>query len=236
MKTRVVLFMLLLPLFGFSQKHSIDVVGSFDWTYRALMSRSLMGDQVVASRMNEIPKYNWRAGINYNRQLSEKWFLKTGARLAKVGYKTKKQVVFFDNDQTAEPGDENDLDLSFTRQFSYDFLFLEIPIMFRYEFSQKKWTPFVEGGLSTSYYLSTKETLSINEEEVFSESTNQSDAFIPINLVANFSTGLNYNIAEHWQLFGQVVFRYHLNPIVKDGNMKEHLYNLGWAMGMRRKF
>lgn len=232
MKTEAILIVFFLPLFGYSQTNSIDLIGSLDLTYRALITQEFIGDNIIEERQDEVPKLNWRAGFNFNQQLFEKWFLKTGLRLASVGYRSAKKELRFGDQHDGSGG----FDETSTRiqQLTIDYLFLEIPLMLRYEWQREKWAPFVEGGVSTSYYLVTRLTTSIDNDDT-TRLDNQSDAAIPIYFVANASFGMNYNISEQWQAFGQSIFRFHLNPISKEV-IKEYLYGLGLEMGVRRKF
>lgn len=232
MKTEAILIVFFLPLFGYSQTNSIDLIGSLDLTYRALITQEFIGDNIIEERQDEVPKLNWRAGFNFNQQLFEKWFLKTGLQLASVGYRSAKKELRFGDQHDGSGG----FDETSTRiqQLTIDYLFLEIPLMLRYEWQREKWAPFVEGGISTSYYLVTRLTTSIDNDDT-TRLDNQSDAAIPIYFVANASFGMNYNISEQWQAFGQSIFRFHLNPISKEV-IKEYLYGLGLEMGVRRKF
>jgi hypothetical protein len=232
MKTEAILIVFFLPLFGYSQTNSIDLIGSLDLTYRALITQEFIGDNIIEERQDEVPKLNWRAGFNFNQQLFEKWFLKTGLQLASVGYRSAKKELRFGDQHDGSGG----FDETSTRiqQLTIDYLFLEIPLMLRYEWQREKWAPFVEGGVSTSYYLVTRLTTSIDNDDT-TRLDNQSDAAIPIYFVANASFGMNYNISEQWQAFGQSIFRFHLNPISKEV-IKEYLYGLGLEMGVRRKF
>lgn len=232
MKTEAILIVFFLPLFGYSQTNSIDLIGSLDLTYRALITQEFIGDNIIEERQDEVPKLNWRAGFNFNQQLFEKWFLKTGLQLASVGYRSAKKELRFGDQHDGSGG----FDETSTRiqQLTIDYLFLEIPLMLRYEWQREKWAPFVEGGVSTSYYLVTRLTTSIENDDT-TRLDNQSDAAIPIYFVANASFGMNYNISEQWQAFGQSIFRFHLNPISKEV-IKEYLYGLGLEMGVRRKF
>jgi hypothetical protein len=232
MRTKLALFALLLPFFGYSQKNSIDLIGSFDLSYRALISQDFLGDSFIAEREGEVPKLNWRAGFNFNQRLSEKWFLKTGLRFASVGYRSAKKELRFGDQHDGSGG----FDETSTRiqQLTIDYFFLEVPIMIRYEWKQEKWSPFFEGGISSSYYLVTRLTTSIDDDDT-TRLDNQSDAAIPIYFVANASLGMNYNISEQWQAFGQSIFRFHLNPISNEV-IKEYLYSLGLEMGIRRTF
>ena len=67
MKAKAILIVFFLPLFGYSQTNSIDLIGSLDLTYRALIIQEFIGDNIIEERQDEVPKLNWRAGFNFNQ-------------------------------------------------------------------------------------------------------------------------------------------------------------------------
>lgn len=238
MKAKTILFFLCLPLFGVSQNNSIDIYGSLDWTYRYLTSGDEFGGKdspFLTVRDDETPELNWALGFNYNRKISRKWYLKTGIRFAVLGYETGIRYLYWPSEYDDEGNFVDDPDLPSAVKWDFDYFFLEVPILFRYEWNQKTWIPFVEAGISPSIYLTTKQTTFSGGERT-QEYGDQT--FMHLNrfhMAGNFSLGISRNISTNWQLFGQSVFRYHLTTLA-DSIIEEYLYSLSWEMGIRRKF
>jgi len=98
----------------------------------------------------------------------------------------------------------------------------------------KKLIPFFELGVSPSIYLTTRVTskTDIGDSTAFNKN-NQTD-FNQFHLVGYISMGLNYNLNENIQFFGQPIFRYHLTELV-DAPIEEHFYVAGIEVGLRKK-
>jgi len=243
MKTTHFFFLLLLiPFLSFGQKNqSIDFVGGFDYTYRTLDTDSqeeIFVNLVEDRNGDEAARANWRVGVNYNKKLTKSIFLKTGLRLASKGYKGETQgglrwgsqhdgMGGFDPDADPESGFEE-------VQINTNYWFLSIPIAARFEFNEKKWSPFVEVGLVPSIYLVTRNQ-QIAEEESSTMSFNEIPAGLNrIHFVGFASFGLNYTLNEKLQLFGQPSFRYHITTLA-DAPLDEHLYSVGIELGVRKR-
>lgn len=227
MKTKLILLFLCLPFLGIGQfSSSLDVIIGSEYSYRHLLTTSSedSGVQFTIDRKDlESPKYNWRFGVNYNKKLSQKFYLKTGLRLARGGYVLNQfyalqygtqhdgQGGFDPNAPTLE--EFNDLNIS------YNYLFVEIPIVGRYQLSEKKWSPFIEFGVSPMISLEKSNLRTYNK----------------FHLASNLSVGVNYTPFEKVQFFAQPIFRYHFTNLVDDTPIKEHLYNYGLEFGARWK-
>lgn len=233
----IFLLVLFLPVFTFAQFGStIDFIGSLEYSYRHLHLNTshLAGTSTVLEKREngESAKTNWRFGFNYNQRLANKFYLKTGIRWASMGYKGRKLDAIWASQHdgmggfTPLPNGINET------QFIWDYWFLEIPLVGRYEFASGRWTPFVEMGVSPSIYLTTRRNFVTNlgEEVALLKENN----FNPLHLVGSISAGINYTLSDEWQLFGQPIFRYHLTPI-EDTPIQQRLYSYGLEMGIRRK-
>lgn len=232
----IFLSLLLIPTFLFSQsKSSIDIVGSADFSYRHLTAgdenaTSLISNQELVDFLNgrQMGRFKARFGFNYNRQISQKIFLKTGLRLANVGYINEFRVSGFSPEDT---------------RLSNEHLFVEVPIVIRYEAPQdEKITLFLEAGFSPHIYLSTK-TQDVDTGEITEEPMDFAEEgfFNRLHWVGSFSAGLNYNLNNKWQLFGQPVFRYHFTSLNDLSELSaplpftiERLYTIGFEFGVRR--
>lgn len=235
MKNLLLLVWCSFPLFLFSQSNSkLELLGSIDLSYRNFGNSGL----VQSVRSEEIPKLNFHFDITYNQRLKEKIWLKIGLGFASMGSKSKKKELIggLDSQGNFDP-------FLLTGEFfqsKYSYHFLEIPIAFRYEFSQKKIKPFIEVGLVTKYYLQSMGKFFKNE--------NQIDKFIrreekvkPIQFAPTLSFGLSYEISEKWELVLQPNSTYHLTQTFKEsadlslsnGLVKEHQWSVGLAVALR---
>lgn len=87
----LVTLILIIPFLGFCQiNQSIDFVSGIEYSYRNLATASqneIMSVILESRDQTETGKLNWRIGFNYNQRLTDRIFLRTGLRLASVGYK-----------------------------------------------------------------------------------------------------------------------------------------------------
>lgn len=235
----LIILLMSIPFVGLAQmKHSVDLIGGVDYSYRHLSTSSedatVIG--IFDNRNNkESGKSNWRIGANYNLGLTEKIFLRTGLRLSSVGYKGEKRTDLRWPDETNVFGEwVPDPNLPREVQIIYDYWFIDIPIVGRFEISEQSLSPFVELGMSPSIYV-TRRTQSITD---LGTDTNFQKGnvhnFNRLHLVGFASAGLNYSITDTYQLFGQAAFRYHLTKMV-DAPISEYLFNYGIEFGIRRQ-
>ncbi|MEZ4951675.1 MAG: outer membrane beta-barrel protein [Saprospiraceae bacterium] len=226
------------PIFSQSNQ-SLDIITGIDLSFRYLNQEG-DGQQVqnVLEGRNEgeTPKLNWRFGFNYNLKVSQKLFIKSGLRLASVGYNGKKLTgLKWGSEYDGMGGWIHDPSLPHEIQFKYDYWFLEIPVALRYEIKESKWSPYFELGIAPSFYLGelvTKKT-DIGKEVEFTD--NSIYDYQKIHLVGLIAFGVNYNLSQKLQLFGQPTFRYHFAKLF-EAPIEEYLYNGGLEIGLRRRF
>lgn len=226
----IIAFVICFPFIAFSQKKaSIDVLGGVEFS-------SINLDNSYSWRdVKDSGKMNWRFGLNYNRQLTNKFFLKTGLRLASVGYNGAIKTLKWPSEVDSLGNWVPDPTLNHKRQYIYDFWYLDIPLAGRFEFSGKKLTPFMEAGVSPHIYLFTKEKTVTDFETTVDNKSGDDHANIKnIQLVGSFSFGVNYNASKKTQLFFQPIFRYHLTKLF-DSEYEDHLFNYGVEFGIRKQ-
>jgi len=221
MKNTIFAILILFPIILSSQiNSSIDFIAGIDYNFRTLNTND--DSETVAKIMNyrkdETGRLNWRIGLNYNKKLTTKIFLKSGLRLASVGY------AMFDSKNS------NWLEIHSTS----DYWYLEIPITGRYEFSNKKLSFFFELGLAPNIYLTTFDKAKTDLDKELKFRRNRNSYFNNLQFVSIVSAGLNYNLTDQLQLFGQPIFRYHLTKLY-DAPIEEHLNSYGLEFGIRKK-
>jgi len=233
----ILLFILCIPSLMFAQQNSsIDFVGGIGSSFRNLKITStnttFLGIH-ERREMEETPKANWRLGFHYNRPIANQIHFKTGIRLASFGFKGEKKTdLRWASCHDGEGGFTPCTGGATEIQFVPNFLFLEVPIMARIAFNDKKWQPYIELGIAPALYLTTRTKVITNlDKEVF---TTQEGAANQFQLFGNAATGINYHLSTSWQFFGQLSFSYQLTPI-SDAPIKQHLFFYGMELGVRKE-
>jgi hypothetical protein len=226
---------------------SVGFIGGIDYTYRHIGGADSQSAIFKEVRNSEKGNINWRFGVELNEIIKSTLVLKTGARLMSLGYHKDINVNFGDlrwglqHDGNggyyglSSGGDLSSGENSYDFTVSNNYWFIELPLVVRYEFSDKKFTPYAEAGVAPAYYLLDRNIVtSDGEREVTTTTPRESNSPVQrIQLEGILAFGFNYNIKESIQLFGQPTFRYHLTKMW-DTDLKEHLWSAGLEIGVRK--
>lgn len=217
------------------QKFSIDLVIGEQIGYRWLRSGDdELSTQIVIDNRNgrEKPGFFPRYGLDCNIRLNEKTWFKTGLRLAREGYLIQKTQV-----QWGSQNNNGVWDPSLPSGEPYDFIrlygvneYLEIPLTLRKEYSGKKLTPYVEGGLSLNYYLASA-TLETKGLQITRERY-QNDYIRKFHPAVQLSFGLNHRIGAQIMFFAQATIRQHIIALGATP-VREFGFNAGLETGLR---
>ncbi|HOY06641.1 MAG TPA: hypothetical protein PLO67_14635 [Saprospiraceae bacterium] len=215
MKKWTLLPLLLLPLLVHAQtRASVDVLFSPDYSWL----KTLETIQIAG-----------RFGINVNVKLTERLHLKTGMRLARAGYTTGKSGLRYESEYATGTW-VPDPSLPHRAEFIHHYLLLEWPVMGRLEWNRRKWSPFMEIGMSPVLFLSGRTTqITDFETKTIKENLVGVSTF---QLAGNLAFGYNYQVNQKIQVFGQPTFRYLLTKL-KKAQAGHHLYSIGLEMGCR---
>lgn len=213
-------------LFGQNQ---LGFLGSADLTNCNYGLNSFNG----SIRNTKEAKFNTHFAINYHQNLKENVWLKIGVGFTSSGYQqnTVGSEIRYGSQHDGEGG--FNASLPFVEiNIKYDHHFLEIPVALRFDFSDKKLTPFIEIGVSTMYYL---QTVSILESKDISKSVdrNRSNQINQIQIAPTFAFGCSYSLNEKWTVFVQPNIRYHLTKMVDTPATGEHQWGTGLGLGLR---
>ncbi|MEM9918235.1 MAG: outer membrane beta-barrel protein [Bacteroidota bacterium] len=211
---------------------AIDLVLGIDYGFRTFKHLGEPEDQLAVVRQRshiEKPSYNLRIGFNYNRLLSDRWAIKTGLRLINPGFRSGSSIDI-------REGDDWKLENSQFAQDGYDYrfqyLFLEIPTMFRYVYSRNWCKSYLEAGLSHNFYLHSK----INQQrEGEAQSFKGRQNLKPYNISAALAIGGEILLERQWSIFIQMGAHYQLTPL-REQQVKEYLVSLGLESGWRMMF
>jgi Outer membrane protein beta-barrel domain len=229
----------LLTQSAFAQfKSSLELISGADMTYRTAQTSVDSLQFVIKSRnTNEKPRMNWRFGLNYHVQITERFGLKTGLRYATAGYLLSKQNDLRWPSQHNQnggydpnlPGEGKDVSLWFR------YSFIEIPVAVRYQLNApsatRRFSSYLEGGIAPNLYRSTKFVSKLDDQK--SSNTISESSVQKLHWVAQISYGLTYQFKNADALFFQPIARFHLNK-TKNAAVQEHLYSFGVELGYRK--
>jgi len=236
-------FVFSFSIIGFAQSNStIDVMMGGEYTFR-LLNFSKEASQLVSSDI-----YNrddgfiiHRFGFNFNHELFPNFYLKTGIRYTEGGFKYDFPELIFVNQYESTSGviieATDPALLNYPDYNKNSYLFLEFPIIGRYEYKTTKFSPFIEAGISPNIYLNTKlKTVYPSGSDRPNTVEYQENELLKINtlqFVASISFGYNYHLNDSFTIYGQPIIRYHLTALA-DTPVKYYLYNIGLELGLRK--
>ncbi|BDS11212.1 hypothetical protein [Aureispira anguillae] len=116
---------------------------------------------------------NYRFGLDYQRALIPRLFAKAGIRFSNWNLKT-----INDTNESAMLETWN----------------VEIPLAFQYHLGQKKWSPYIEGGINAIIGLA------------------YHDNMTSLSLAAHIGLGLSYQASDRISVYGQLSSRAHFIP------------------------
>ena len=203
--------------------YSFDIVGSIDYTN--------INEPFSTSFYAVDSKINFRFGGNFNVKIKEKSFLKTGIRYVEVGYKEDIDDLRWPS-EIGPNGYEPDPTLPKYFDNVIDQKFIEIPILFRYDFVDKKFGLYVEAGVSPHIHLSTRNK-STSNLGTFTSNIDGQDKRFNMSYIIGFGT--NYTLSNTLQLFVQPTFRlYPANTAPLNLGLTRRSF--GVEFGIRRGF
>jgi len=237
-KHLILALLCVLPYLSIAQSNtSIDLVVGGDLGYRftqidpedptAESIQAILDDRVIM-------KPNGRIGLNINRKLTQTFYIRLGVQYANPGIRTRKDDLILpdqiDSSGTFIPNDP----LNEVAQAKWSYHFIQVPLVGRLELRKGKLVPFVEAGVLPSFYLFTRYELS-TEQQVLSSRQDQEDPGIYnyFQLAGLVSAGVNYQVTEKLQLFGQPIFRLHFTPQASEALVIQRLYGVGVEAGIR---
>lgn len=216
-------------------QNSFSLVMGVENGYRLLYKKGLaLSDRFEADTrdQSEIPKLNYRLGVDYHQRLFKRFFIKTGVRFAQLGYRTPQSEIVWPSEIDPVTGEIiDDPSLPQWLLIKYEYYFLEIPLMLRLHLSKNKVQPFVGLGLSSHIFLYAQER-SLTDQGRSIRQDELSD-YNAIQFSANATLGLEFLRNERLRFFAQLMARYHLTNLIQGDPIQEHLYNYGLEAGIR---
>lgn len=217
-------------------KSSVDFVLGYDYSIR-MLNENIVDEEAVEMianrKRNENPKDAIRIGFNFNYNLSEALYIKTGLRYTNPGFKTS-PVYPFDpevndvNTFTKTPVTRFDTIVGNSLKFNYNFI--EIPLVFRYDYSVQFCRAYIEGGMSGNFYSGTRVKRVFTDERI--DRTTVKEDFRNFNWAAHFSVGADLLVEDEYSIFLQFNTKLFFNDI-RNELIEERLVSVGFATGFR---
>ena len=118
------------------------------------------------------------------------------------------------------------------------YTYLEIPVIFGYEFKRKKITYSLKGGLITGFLLNAKgKTISLIDNTAITDFDKNSLPFLKTNFTLLFAFGISYNLNTKINLFAEPYYRHTVGSMFnKNYEIYRKHYSFGLKLGIRYVF
>jgi len=227
MKKIIIYFcFLFFPFFAISQFNtSVDFIVSVDYT-----------NVSTSFGTTEERGLNFRVGGNFNFRVFDKVTMKTGIRFAQLGSTLKMDDLRWPS-EFGPSGWMPDPALPRYRHISTIKRYIEVPLIGRFEFGHKKFSYYLEFGISPHLFLKTKvtKTSNLGSEIVINNNTINIEKRILMGYVIGL--GFNYKLSEKLQLFAQPTMRMYSNSAPSTTSVAgftSRYISFGLEFGIRR--
>ena len=202
------------------KKHHIGFSLSPDYCFRKVKSNVENNWIKEAFDTLEVGKLGYTFGITYQYALRKKIDLVSGLLFSDKGEKTRKQY-------TSTPTPFN---------YNNHFYYLDIPILFKYNFLDKKIKLFASAGVSCNIFLTHRMTQITGYTSDDVKVNNYSKTGIsPINFAMIGSVGLECPLTNKWSFKLEPTYRRSVSSFSK-APIKKYLYSVGLNFGFFTSF
>jgi hypothetical protein len=179
---------------------------------------------------------NYRVGLHYNQRLSTNWYLRTGIRFANLGYRKTTPGIW---DSCTEKDKAGILcgffgfgEFPRYDELIYQYQFIEVPLLLRFQWTHNQWGFFVEAGGAIQYQARLRNILIRNDSE--SLVIRPSYGFIQdFPWLLQSGLGVVYQTEGRLHFFLQTNFFYQVSGLYKDTPRQHYLWQLGGELGVR---
>lgn len=233
----------------------IEVYGSPDYTLRSFSNSSALNGYVAQRKTNEDNRNGFSAGVRIAKNINEKMLLKAGFNYSQINERLRvineneKQLTQIITIRTIirAPGDTLFIrDTTYFEQtgtryrtFYNRYRFIDLPIMFSYEFGNPDLLSFsINAGPViniTSFYKGSILDTGFNPIKITTAKGNAANNWrhnIGIGFMGSIAVYKRMN--ERLQIFAEPYFRYNFKPVTQNSNVVNQRYFIsGMQLGLR---
>jgi len=246
MKKIIFLSLTILPLIIFGQvdsipknKLSFGLTFSPDYCYRSLKVGPSFWFIDDLRNKSEIPKIGYTTGLNIAWNINKRFSFETGLLYSDKGYKTKKLVFVHGDKIDPRTGFvyPNNWDPPIKGSFIYHYIYLDIPLKFRYYIMTRKINFYYTAGISSNIHLIDKSTsiFEYNDGKTVKKTSLNSYGFSTVNLAFITGFGLDYDLTKNMYFIIEPIYRRSIISIISGSPIKGHLYSMGLNTGLYYK-
>ena len=202
------------------KKHHVGFSLSPDYCFRKVKSNAENNWIKEAFDTLEVGKLGYTIGITYQYSLNKKIGFVSGIMLSNKGEKTRKQY-------TSSPTPFN---------YNSQYYYIDIPLLFKYNFLCKKIKLFASAGFSCNVFLvhKTSQITGYKNDDVKINSYSKT-GLSPINFAIIGSVGLECPLTNKWSFRLEPTYRRSVSSISK-APIKKYLYSVGLNFGFFTSF
>ena len=222
------------------QKVGINLTPTYSY-YHATTSGDGANDYTGAFDEVDEPRLGYSAGFTYARNLSSKITLQGGIQFTDRGFRNVDNSGSFAGQINTQYGSVYDgANNSAIKLVTivHHYYYLDIPVRFQYNFTNRDWHFYSFAGLSPNVFLghnrrAVKE-LQTGEQEV--SHTSKTEANIrPVNLQAFAGAGVGYHLNDKFEITAEPLYRLSLNSFNNNPN-KYYFRSVGLQVGGSYRF
>lgn len=214
----ILLFALLLPSLLWAQKsmekkNSIQIVNGIGMGHYILGTSDRTDPFCFEKIESSTPGFNYRFGIDYQRQIIGGLSMKIGSRFSSWSNNFNTITDCYIMCCFGE--------CNYQRTQKIEHHYIELPFALQYKFGENKLQFYVEIGANPMLHMMRHESL-IDENS--------------LSIAIQAGVGLSYQITDQWSVFGQLSSRIHTNEQEILPNNYGYLYEIGLDLGLGFSF
>ena len=213
------------------RKFSIGIVGSPDYSYRILNSRSEYDYEVTNRNNYQAPRISYTAGISFTWQINKRIALETGAQYSDKGYKRKDFDITIYNYGTGMF-----YPIDYTQEYHYGYI--DIPLKANIFILTKRFKLFLSAGLAANVLVDERNLevrLDTHGNKTYYWNTWTEPDYTKIGCTVTGCIGASYDISKRFNIRIEPIARKSLTRL-NSSDIHEYLYSYGINAGVYYRF
>ncbi|MBC7777719.1 MAG: PorT family protein [Phycisphaerae bacterium] len=229
MKNTLLILTLLasIPSFGQSHKFRLGVTLNAGLTDNFLSNDGSVPDVVATTFKNsEKSTLGYAAHAFAQYPASARLKLQLGIGYAKTGFDTPKRALVF---EVPEPSGLKYIKFEFSHHN------ITLPLQARYNFSKKKNTFYLMGGITPLFKLKRSKTITSWYADGGKKRKTEEDtitSYRTVNFNGSIGIGYDLKVAKRMNLFFQPTFDFNLLGVSKSASLNRRIYSMGLSVGL----